>query len=77
LGIAGEFTGAMDWAKSYEAGLTAWRARDFAAAIGAFEKVLEIRKDDAAAMVMIERCRQQLANPSSDDWDGTTIARSK
>jgi adenylate cyclase len=77
LGIAGEFTAAMDWAKSYEAGLTAWRARDFAAAIGAFEKVLEIRKDDAAAMVMIERCRQQLANPSSDDWDGTTIARSK
>ena len=58
-------------------GSTAWRARDFAAAIGAFEKVLEIRKDDVASSMMIERCTQQLANPASDDWDGTTIARTK
>jgi adenylate cyclase len=26
---------------------------------------------------MIERCTQQLDNPTSDDWDGTTVARSK
>src|SRR6266404_9064603 len=77
LGMSGEFTGALDWVKSYEAGLTAWRARDFAVAIGAFEKVLDIRKDDIASSVMIERCRQQLENPTSDDWDGTTIARTK
>ena len=77
LGMSGEFTEALDWVKSYEAGLTAWRARDFAAAIGAFEKVLEIRKDDVASSMMIERCTQQLANPASDDWDGTTIARTK
>jgi len=77
LGMSGEFAGAPDWVKSYEAGLAAWRARDFAAAIGAFEKVLEIRNDDAASAVMVERCRHQLTNPSSDDWDGTTIARTK
>jgi adenylate cyclase len=77
LGMADEFSGTLDWVKSYEAGLAAWRARDFTAAIGAFDKVLDIRKDDAASTVMIERCKQQLENPTSDAWDGTTIARTK
>jgi len=76
LGMAGEFGGALDWVASYEAGLAAWRARDFKAAIGAFENVLEIRKD-AASSAMIERCRQRLENPASEDWDGTTVARTK
>jgi adenylate cyclase len=77
LGMEGEFADSLDWAKSYEAGLAAWRARDFSAAIGAFEKVLEIRKDDTASSVMIERCKQQLANPAGDDWDATTVALTK
>src|SRR5215218_9182966 len=75
LGMAGEFS-APDWVASYESGLAAFRARDFTAAIGAFEKVLEIR-DDAASSSMIERCRQQLENPAGEDWDGTTVARTK
>ena len=66
-----------DWAISYEAGLAAWRARDFTAAIAAFERTLEIRKDDAASSAMIERCRQQIENPAGEDWDGTTVARTK
>jgi adenylate cyclase len=77
LGMAGEFDEAVEWVARYEAGLAAWRARDFTAAIGAFEKVLEIRKDDAASSMMVERCRQQLENPAGEDWDGTTVARTK
>ena len=77
LGMTGEFSDALDWVACYEAGLAAWRARDFAAAIGAFERVLSIRKDDAASAVMIERCRQQLENPAGEEWDGTTVARTK
>jgi adenylate cyclase len=77
LGITGAFDGALDWVASYEAGLAAWRARDFTAAIASFEKVLEIRNDDAASALMIERCRQQIENPSGEDWDGTTVAKSK
>jgi adenylate cyclase len=61
----------------YESGLAAFRARDFSAAIAAFEKVLEIRKDDAASLAMIDRCRQQLENPDGEAWDGTTVARTK
>jgi 5,10-methylene-tetrahydrofolate dehydrogenase/methenyl tetrahydrofolate cyclohydrolase len=33
--------------------------------------------DDAASAVMIERCRQQIENPTAEDWDGTSIARTK
>jgi adenylate cyclase len=61
---------------SYEAGLAAFRARDFKAAIAAFETVLQTR-DDAASSAMMERCRQQVDNPAAEDWDGTTVARTK
>jgi adenylate cyclase len=77
LAMADEFSDTFDWVKSYEAGLAAWRAGDFAAAIGAFEKVLEIRKDDAASSVMIERCKHRIENPAGENWDGTTVARAK
>ena len=75
--VGAAFDGASDWVSRYEAGLAAWRARDFTAAIDSFEKVLEIRGDDAASALMIERCRHQIENPSADDWDGTSIARTK
>ena len=77
LGMSGEHVGAVDWVDSYEAGLAAWRTRDFTAAIASFENVLGIRKDDTASVLMIERCRHQIENPSTDEWDGTTVARSK
>jgi adenylate cyclase len=77
LGMAGDVDGALDWVKSYEAGLTCWRARDFIGAMAAVGKVLEIRKDDAASSVMIERCQQLIENPAGEDWDGTTVARTK
>ena len=74
--MAEAFDAKPGWVASYEAGLAAFRARDFKAAIAAFESVLEIR-DDAASSAMIERCRQQLKNPAGEDWDGTTVARTK
>jgi len=77
LAIAGELSGGPDWVKSYEAGLAAWRAGDFAAAIGAFEQAIGLRAQDAASSLMIERCKQQIANPASEEWDGTTVARTK
>jgi adenylate cyclase len=77
LAMADEAGGAPDWAKAYEAGLASWRTRDFTAAITAFEQAKQIRNDDAASSVMIERCREQLRNPSNEDWDGTTVAKSK
>ncbi|MFL6792206.1 MAG: adenylate/guanylate cyclase domain-containing protein [Bradyrhizobium sp.] len=77
LGTAGELSGSLDWVKSYEAGLVAWRAGDFTAAIGAFEKAIELRPQDTASLIMIERCQAQRENPTAEDWDGTTVARTK
>jgi adenylate cyclase len=77
LGMAGEFDARPEWVAAYETGLVAWRAGDFNAAIAAFQRVLEIRHDDTASVVMIERCRHQLDNPAAEAWDGTTIARTK
>jgi adenylate cyclase len=77
LGMADEPGGATDWVKHYEAGLASWRTGDFTAAIAAFEAVKQARGDDAAASVMIKRCREQLENPSGAEWDGTSVAKSK
>jgi adenylate cyclase len=77
LAMADEAGGAPDWVKAYEAGLASWRAGEFAAAIALFEKAGHIREGDAASVAMIERCKQQLENPAAEDWDGTTIARTK
>ena len=77
LGMADEANGSLDWVRAYEAGLASWRGREFARAIGDFEKAAAMRQGDAASSAMIERCKQQLENPAGDDWDGTTIARTK
>jgi adenylate cyclase len=77
LGMAEDFTEHSGWVEFYEAGLASYRARDFATAMRNFEKVQQLRKQDQASSMMIERCKQQLASPLGDDWDDTTIARTK
>ena len=77
LGTAEEFTDLSGWIELYEAGLAAYRVRDFTAAIRDFEKAQNLRKRDQASSMMIERCRQQLEAPTEDGWDGTNIARTK
>ncbi len=76
LGMADEFADSSGWVAFYEAGLASYRARDFTAAIRDFEKVQNIRKDDASS-IMIERCKQQLETPTGDGWDDTTVALTK
>jgi adenylate cyclase len=77
LGMAGEFTDASGWVTCYEAGLASYRARDFSAAIRDFEKVISLRNQDQASSMMIERCKQQLENPTGDSWDDTAISLTK
>lgn len=76
LGMAGEYA-APDWVACYEAGLALWWGRRLYRRDRVVEKVLELRKDDVAFALMIGRCRHQIENPSADDWDGTSIARTK
>jgi adenylate cyclase len=77
LGMAGEGADLSEWVKAYEAGLALYRTRDFATAIHAFENALSLRKQDQAASLMIERCKQALAAPTGEDWDDTAVALTK
>lgn len=77
LGMAGEPTDTADWVKYYQSGLASYRAREFAAAIEAFQKAQSLHKEDHASSLMIERCKQALAAPSGEDWDDTAVALTK
>ncbi|HEU0082366.1 MAG TPA: adenylate/guanylate cyclase domain-containing protein [Bradyrhizobium sp.] len=77
LGMADEATAASGWVAHYEAGLAAYRARDFAGAIGHFRKAADLRGEDDASSVMIERCEQLVKQPADADWSDTMVARVK
>src|SRR4051795_8266318 len=77
LAMAGEETDASGWIGHYESGLAAYRAQDFAGAIGHFQKAIDLRGQDAASSAMIERCEQLLSAPADGSWSDTTVARIK
>jgi adenylate cyclase len=53
------------WATLYEAGLEAYRADNFEAAVGFFQMLLSVRPGDGPARLMIERCRRPLGAPTA------------
>ena len=65
------------WIDSYEVGLKAYRAQSWDEAITCFERVLDLRDDDLASRVFIERARSLQGNPPGDDWDGVYTMTSK
>ena len=66
-----------EWIALYQAGLEAYRARNFAGAIGFFQMLLTLRESDRPAQMMIERCRRFLATPPVPDWDGSFAMEAK
>ena len=64
------------WVAPYEMGLAAYRARNFSGAAGFFQRVLALR-DDEPARLMLGRCRDLLASPPDEDWEATVAMRSK
>jgi adenylate cyclase len=59
------------------AALQRYRARDWAGAIGLFEQILEVRREDGPARLMIARCQAYQENPPGEDWDGVHRMESK
>lgn len=69
---APQWTPAFDEANvAYEAGLDAYIAGDWTAALGNFEAALKLRGDDKAAHMMVERCQRYRVSPP-ESWDGVT-----
>jgi len=77
LGIVQNGMPQPSWVSLYETGLEAYRARNFAAAVGFFQMVLVAREGDQPSRVMIERCRQFLEAPPEDSWEATTAMDTK
>jgi adenylate cyclase len=77
LGVAQDGMPQPSWVSLYETGLEAYRARNFAAAMGFFQMVLVAREGDRPSLVMIERCRRLLDAPPKDDWEATTAMETK
>ena len=48
------------WTALYATGLEAYRAGNYAAAIGFFQMLLSLRPSDGPSRLMIERCRRLL-----------------
>jgi adenylate cyclase len=54
----------------FQAGLQAYRARQWSAALDCFHAVLCILPDDAPSQMYVQRCALLQAFPPGDDWDG-------
>jgi adenylate cyclase len=61
----------------YEAGRRAYLNRDFQGAIDYFAKTLQLKPSDKAVITQLERSRNYLANPPSEDWDGVYTMTTK
>ena len=77
LGIAEPGVPLPSWVSLYETGLAAYRARNFAAAMGFFQMVLVARGRDPPSRMMVERCRKFLESPPEADWEATAAMDSK
>lgn len=55
---------------NFEEGLALYRASKWDEAIAAFQKTLNIRPEDAASLLYIERCKNLKENPPPAPWDG-------
>jgi adenylate cyclase len=77
LAIAQDGMPQPSWMSLYETGLEAYRARNFAAAVGFFQMVLVAREGDPPSLVMIERCRRFLETPPGADWEATALMEAK
>jgi adenylate cyclase len=63
--------------RRFNDGLLAYRARDWRAAIAAFERTLALRRGDAPSEMYIERCRHYLESPPEAGWDGVWVLHEK
>ena len=65
------------WVALYDRGLAAYRSRNFTAATGFFQQVLDAKPSDQPAHMMLERCSQYLKSPPGDDWEATNAMKAK
>jgi adenylate cyclase len=78
LGLASEDDApARELARLFVEGLDAYIARDLRTAAACYQEALRLKPDDRPAAILMERCRQFLAAPPSEEWSGVYVATEK
>jgi adenylate cyclase len=67
---AGQTVSLPLWLARYEEGVVRYRQKEFAAAAKMFEQSLQREPQDYLSAMYLDRCRELLAHPPADDWDG-------
>jgi adenylate cyclase len=57
----------------FERALRHYWNRDFTGALARFERALQAVPTDKASEFFLTRCRDYIANPPAEDWDGVTV----
>lgn len=69
---------AFAWVRDYEAGLDAYRSRQFSRALQSFEAVNAAHAaGDPPSQIFIERCRALIATPPGADWNHIAVQMEK
>jgi adenylate cyclase len=71
------FPGREEAVEIFAAGVKAYRARDWRAALAQFGQVLEIRPNDGPSKVYVSRCRYYAEHAPPTDWDGVWTLQEK
>ena len=66
-----------EWLKLYEAGVQWYRRREFATAAEQFEASLQLQPGDALGEMYLQRCRNYVATPPDDAWNGVYVMTKK
>ena len=66
-----------DALRYFKAALAKYRQKKWKEAISGFCEVLEIRPDDKAARLYVERCEHFAATPPPEDWNGVWVMETK
>jgi adenylate cyclase len=61
----------------FEAGLKAYRRREWKAAVSWFEQVLDFVPEDTPSKVYVQRCNEYRKMPPANEWDGVYELRAK
>jgi adenylate cyclase len=77
LGLAKEAERWRPRMEQFAAGLRHYRARRWHEAIDELEDLLKEYPGDGPARCYIRRCKQMLAEPPPNDWDGITTFSKK
>jgi adenylate cyclase len=71
------FPNLMEAVGAFNEGLSCYRQGDFEKAVHWFEKALKANDGDRLSDLYVDRCRQLIATPPSDDWDGVWVMSEK